>query len=101
MLQSCYPTLRLRLPPSHSSLPREIRRSQLLLCRLASSTTQPPKPISSKDEEEPKPKPLGRPLGQAKPPAIGQNSGVDNRTWRQRRDDFFNYDKHLERRKQL
>lgn len=99
-MQCCYSTLRLRLPPSHSRVPCEIRRSQLLLYRPASSTPQAPKPQISKDET-PTPKPLSRPLGQAKPPAVGENGGVDNRTWRQRRDDFFNYDKHLERRKQL
>ena len=98
-MQSCYSTLRLRLPSLHSSLPCEIRRSQLLLYRL-SSTSQPPESKSSKDEE-PTLKSLSRPLGQAKLPAMGENNGVDDRTWRQRRDDFFNYDKHLERRKEL
>ncbi|KAI9722368.1 MAG: hypothetical protein M1812_001840 [Candelaria pacifica] len=47
------------------------------------------------------PKPLSRPLGLDYPPQPGQNTGIDPRTWRQRRDDFVNYDKHLERRKQL
>ncbi|KAL8810951.1 MAG: hypothetical protein Q9223_007636 [Gallowayella weberi] len=47
------------------------------------------------------PKPLSRPLGVLLPPKPGENSGVDPRTWRERRDDLFNYDKHLVRRKEM
>ena len=52
-------------------------------------------------EESYTPKPLSRPLGQLQPPQPDENTGVDPRSWRQRRDDFWNYDKHLARRKQL
>ncbi|KAI4106520.1 MAG: hypothetical protein LQ339_002980 [Xanthoria mediterranea] len=57
-------------------------------------------------DEDPKPqdftpKPLSRPLGVLSPPQPGENSGIDPRPWRQRRDDLFDYNKHLVRRKEL
>ncbi|KAI9775979.1 MAG: Mitochondrial ATPase complex subunit atp10 [Geoglossum umbratile] len=57
--------------------------------------------LGEKTEEKFTPKPLARPLGFPNPPKAGQNVGVDTRTWRQRREDFFDYHKHLERRKLL
>ncbi|KAI4151675.1 MAG: hypothetical protein LQ340_003370 [Diploschistes diacapsis] len=63
------------------------------------TTAQSPTPRASDDE--PIIQPLDRPLGVPSPPRPGQNSGIDPRTWQERRDDFLDYDKHLERRREL
>ena len=47
------------------------------------------------------PKSLNRPIGLPKPPRSGENTGIDRRTFKERRDDFVDYDKHIVRRKQL
>ncbi|KAK4042094.1 ATP10 protein-domain-containing protein [Parachaetomium inaequale] len=47
------------------------------------------------------PTPLARPIGMNYPPRAGENTGVDNRTLKERHADFTNYEKHLQRREYL
>ena len=55
----------------------------------------------SDDDEDHIPRPLIRPIGMPNPPQPGENRGLDDRSIRQRRDDFVDYDKHLEKRAKM
>jgi hypothetical protein len=108
-----------RIPLRNSS--RGLSTTKCLLCQWRSFTTtyrrlddKPPKPAPAKSsvlDEAPRsygkkvteftPKPLDRAIGLPNPPRPGENTGIDVRTWKERRDDFVNYDKHLAKREQL
>ena len=94
-----------RALPQTLQCPQRLRYQQI---RSLSNPITKPAPPSPPAIERPdakaqtfNPKPLSRSIGFPDPPRAGENTGVDTRSWRQRRDDFFNYDKHLERRKEL
>ncbi|RMX79650.1 hypothetical protein D0868_16283, partial [Hortaea werneckii] len=53
------------------------------------------------DDEDFTPYPLSRPIGMPNPPHPGENIGLDTRGWREKRDDFHNFEKHLERRARM
>lgn len=48
-----------------------------------------------------KPTTLARPIGLPKPPKAGENTGIDTRTAKQKRDDFVDFQKHMRRREEL
>jgi ATPase complex subunit ATP10 len=56
---------------------------------------------SPKEEGEFTPLVLDRPIGLIYPPQEGQNTGIDTRSIKERRDDFVDYQKHVQRRKEL
>ncbi|KAI4164757.1 MAG: hypothetical protein LQ342_001732 [Letrouitia transgressa] len=57
--------------------------------------------LAPEPEEDHTLKVLSRPIGLQSPPQPGENSGIDHRTWRERRDDFFNHEKHLAKRAKM
>ncbi|KAF8474731.1 ATP10 protein-domain-containing protein [Kalaharituber pfeilii] len=83
--------------------------------RRLSTAPQTPQPQNSNQQDvnstseksdDPKkkdytPSVLMRPIGMNGPPRKGENHGIDTRSLQQRRDDFVNWDKHIEKRRRL
>ena len=76
-------------PPPSSAIKREPAQSGIR------------KPDKNDDDEDFIPLPLSRPIGMPNPPQPGENLGLDKRSLSQRRNDFVDYDQHLERRAKM
>lgn len=68
---------------------------------VAGAPIEAPRSYGKRIDGEFVPKPLPRPIGMPLPPRAGDNTGIDHRTLRQRREDFVDYDKHIKRRQEL
>lgn len=69
--------------------------------KLKGPKIEAPRSYGKRIDESFTPKPLPRPIGMVDPPKAGENTGIDGRTLRQRKEDFVNYEKHLVRRQEL
>lgn len=88
-------------PSPISSLANKTNRVAQFQANYSATASKVPSPTSEPGDDDFIPPTLDRPIGSVIPPQEGQNTGVDDRSIRQRRDDFVNYERHLERRKEL
>ncbi|KXJ95797.1 ATP10 protein-domain-containing protein [Microdochium bolleyi] len=87
----------LQTPPAAGATATQLQRQRVIP---ASPLEDAPRAYGKRVDKF-EPKPLPRPIGMPFPPLPGENTGIDNRTLKQRRDDFVDYDKHLQRREEL
>jgi ATPase complex subunit ATP10 len=92
--------------PSTAKDPAPVLRTRDETSHRLSTATEFTQNSPSKDGPQPGdtdfvPPRLDRPIGSPEAPLEGQNTGIDSRSLRQRRDDFTNYDRHIKRRKEL
>ncbi|GAB7338969.1 hypothetical protein MBLNU457_5639t1 [Dothideomycetes sp. NU457] len=93
----CVPTFQRRHASTPSPSPKPPKKPQRPAPKVEYRS-----PATVRKEGERTVQPLSVPLGMAgPPPQAGQNTGVDTRSIRQRRDDFVNFDKHLEKRQKM
>ncbi|KAF2808481.1 uncharacterized protein BDZ99DRAFT_56645 [Mytilinidion resinicola] len=95
-LETPRPCIRCAFHP-HRAAPRVTSNLRLFSSRPRLQTSEE----SSQDDDGFVPRALGRPIGFHYPPRPGENTGYDSRNLRQRKKDFTNYDRHIEKRKQL